>query len=104
MGREKDVGSWPRALMMHYPTVTRASVKEEWHHEANSLSLIKWFFFQVARMAKQGPGVSGPYIILFFIFKMKQTFSQKLFAPKNDDKMDDYVCLNVDSLTRTKPV
>lgn len=55
-------------------------------------------------MAKQGPGVSGPYIILFFVFKMKQTFSQKLFAPKNDDKMDDYVCLNVDSLTRTKPV
>lgn len=34
---------------------------------------------------------------------MRQTPSQKLFALKNDDKTDDYVCLSVDSQTRTKP-
>lgn len=59
---------------------------------------------QVVRISKQGPGVSGPYIFHFFFFKMRQTFSQKLFALKNDDKTDDYVCLNVVSLTRTKPI
>lgn len=61
-------------------------------------------FFQVVRTSKQGPGVSGPYIFQFFFFKMRQTFSQKLFALKNDDKTDYYVCLNVVSLTRTKSV
>lgn len=64
----------------------------------------KMCFFQVVRTSKQGPGVSGPKIFHFFFFKRRQTFSQKLFALKNDDKTDDYVCLNVVSLTRTKPV
>lgn len=61
-------------------------------------------FFQVVRTSKQGPGVSGPYIFHFFFFKRRQNLSQKLFALKNDDKTDDYVCLNVVSLTWTKPV
>lgn len=59
--------------MMHYPTVMRASIKE-WHREANSLSLIRQVFFQVARTAKQGPGVSGPYIFGFFFLKWGKPF------------------------------
>lgn len=73
MHREKDVESCTHALMMHYPTVMRASIKE-WHREANSLSLIRQVFFQVARTAKQGPGVSGPYIFGFFFLKWGKPF------------------------------
>lgn len=40
MGREKDVGYWPHTLMMQYPTVMKASIKVERHHEVSTLMIL----------------------------------------------------------------
>lgn len=71
IGREKETGSWPHALMVHYCSVMRDSIKREWHCETNSLSLIKSyvFFFKLQSLPKRALKLQAhTFIFLFFVF------------------------------------